>query len=318
MSNKLFLCRKIATFFRYKEFVSIPCTSVDSGICDSGSVDVVIIRAIVRQVISRIRTAMPVNTMTHNLERYKGRVALVTGASSGIGAEIVRAFATRGIRVAGCARSLEKLKVVGESLGEHAGLFLPIQCDLTLPEEVQALFEKVIKELGSIDVLVNNAGVAYNSSVLDGCEEEWRGMMELNVLSLCQCTNLAVKAMKKLNIQDGYIININSESGHMHPRSSKFHFYSATKHCVRALSETLRTELKSQLPLTRISSISPGVVETQFLAKMTGDPDARLPLFDKLRSLQPGDVVDLVLYLLSTPIHVQIHDILLRPTEQKY
>ncbi|XP_043246520.1 dehydrogenase/reductase SDR family member 11-like [Amphibalanus amphitrite] len=250
------------------------------------------------------------------MERYQGRVAVVTGVSSGIGEGLVRALVAAGIRVAGCARNADKLQTLKESLGPDSEHFLPVTCDLTEEQQVRNFFERVLAEWGAVDILINNAGLAFNSSLLDGTVEEWRTMLDTNIVALCLCTQLTVESMKESNISDGYIIHINSESGHMHPVPSKFHFYSATKHAVRALTETMRLELAKTLPGCRISSVSPGLVETQFLAKMAGRPAEQLKVFSRMKALEVEDVVQTVLHLLRTPAHVQVHDVLMRPAGQ--
>ncbi|XP_037070890.1 dehydrogenase/reductase SDR family member 11-like [Pollicipes pollicipes] len=250
------------------------------------------------------------------MERYRGRVAVITGVSSGIGEALVRALVQAGVRVAGCARSSEKLQTLKQSLGTDQARFLAVTCDLAQEDQVRAFFSQVVAEWGSVDILINNAGLAFNSSLLDGTVEEWRTMANINIVALCFCTQLAVQTMQETGVTDGYIIHINSESGHMHPVPSKFHFYSATKHAVRALTESMRLELSKTLPSARISSVSPGLVETQFLAKMSGRPEQQLNVFTRMKALQVEDVVETVVHLLETPLHVQIHDVLLRPTAQ--
>ena len=250
------------------------------------------------------------------MERYVGRVAVVTGASSGIGEGLVRALVAAGLRVAGCARNADKLQALGRSLGADSERFLAVPCDLTEEDQVRHFFSRVLTEWGAVDILINNAGLAFSSSLLDGTVDEWRTMLNTNIVALCLCTQLAVKSMQERNVSDGYIIHINSESGHMHPVPSKFHFYSATKHAVRALAETMRLELARSLPGCRISSVSPGLVETQFLAKMVGRPGDQLKLFSRMKALEVEDVVQTVLHLLQTPAHVQVHDVLMRPAGQ--
>ncbi|XP_038942295.1 dehydrogenase/reductase SDR family member 11 isoform X7 [Rattus norvegicus] len=183
------------------------------------------------------------------MERWRDRLALVTGASGGIGAAVARALVQQGLKVVGCARTV--------------------------------------------------------------------GNIEVNVLALSICTREAYQSMKERNVDDGHIININSMCGHRVPPQSVIHFYSATKYAVTALTEGLRQELLEAQTHIRATCISPGLVETQFAFKLYDkDPREAAATYEHIKCLRPEDVAEAVIYVLSTPPHVQVGDIQMRPTEQ--
>ncbi|XP_012868531.1 PREDICTED: dehydrogenase/reductase SDR family member 11 [Dipodomys ordii] len=141
--------------------------------------------------------------------------------------------------------------------------------------------------------------------------------LQVNVLALSICTREAYQSMKEQNVDDGHIININSMCGHRVPFQSETHFYCATKYAVTALTEGLRQELLEAQSHIRATCISPGLVETQFAFKLHDkDPEKAAATYECIKCLRPEDVADAVIYVLSSPPHVQIGDIQMRPTEQ--
>ncbi|XP_050723083.1 dehydrogenase/reductase SDR family member 11-like [Eriocheir sinensis] len=142
------------------------------------------------------------------MERWSGRVALVTGASMGIGASVARRLVAEGMKVVGAARSIDKLLAMADELKGQRGALIPIKCDLTKDEEVLAMFAKIKKDLGGVDVCINNAGFAHNKSLLEGSPKEWREMMDLNVVALCLCTRESIASMRERGVDDGHIIHI--------------------------------------------------------------------------------------------------------------
>jgi len=243
-------------------------------------------------------------------------VALVTGASAGIGAAICRVLAEGGMKVVGCARRIEKI----EELAKAQPGIIPYKCDLTSDSDIIKMYEWIESnsDLGKVDVCVPNAGFAASSSLLEGNPSEWRGMSEVNIIALNHCTQLAVRSMIKHKIDDGQVIFVNSMSGHRVAGGSKF--YSATKFAVTALLEGWRMELFNQEETKhiRVAQISPGLVETEFSFVMNkGNEDKAESLYKSIQCLQAQDMADHVKYILETPKHVQITDILVRPTEQK-
>ncbi|XP_038942294.1 dehydrogenase/reductase SDR family member 11 isoform X4 [Rattus norvegicus] len=249
---------------------------------------------------SRLNSAIPVpsspnevgrrlGTMTRaGMERWRDRLALVTGASGGIGAAVARALVQQGLKVVGCARTvgnIEELAAECKSAG-YPGTLIPYRCDLSNEEDILSMFSAVRSQHSGVDICINNAGMARPDSLLSGSTSGWKDMFNVNVLALSICTREAYQSMKERNVDDGHIININSMCGHRVPPQSVIHFYSATKYAVTALTEGLRQEL----------------LEAQTHIRAT--------------CLRPEDVAEAVIYVLSTPPHVQVGDIQMRPTEQ--
>lgn len=250
------------------------------------------------------------------MERWSGRVALVTGASSGIGAAICRRLVDAGMKVIGAARNFERIQAIAKELESKPGSLTAIKCDISKDADVFSLFSSIKKQFGGVDVCINNAGMSHNHTLLDGTPEEWREMLDVNVVGLCLCTREAVASMRERNVDDGQIIHINSMSGHRVTPTFSTHFYAATKYSVTALTEALRQELRAAKSHIRVSAISPGLVETEFVPRMLKDEEAARRITSQFVCLQADDVSSSVIYILSAPPHVEVHDILLRPTEQ--
>nr|XP_012300969.1 dehydrogenase/reductase SDR family member 11 isoform X1 [Aotus nancymaae] len=253
------------------------------------------------------------------MERWRDRLALVTGASVGIGAAVARALVQQGLKVVGCARTvgnIEELAAECKSAG-YPGTLIPYRCDLSNEEDILSMFSAIRSQHSGVDICINNAGLGRPDSLLSGSTSGWKEMLNVNVLALSICTREAYKSMKERNVDDGHIININSMSGHRVVPQSVTHFYSATKYAVTALTEGLRQELREAQTHIRATCISPGVVETQFAFRLHDkDPEKAAATYEHMKCLQPEDVTEAVIYVLSTPPHVQIGDIQMRPTEQ--
>jgi len=248
----------------------------------------------------------------NNMDRWTGRVAVVTGASAGIGACITSLLAEAGMKVVGCARNIDKIPK-GENI-------TPIKCDVSKEDEIKNLFETIEKseKLGKVDVFIANAGLSDGKSLMEGTFESWNYMTQVNVVGLSYATQLAVKSMLKAGVDDGQIIFVNSMSGHRVPNGAGVRFYSATKFAVTALTEGWRCELRSMDPPNhiRVCGISPGLVETEFVGRMSGE-DVAKKIYGSMAALKAEDIAQQVQFILSTPARVQVHDILMRPTEQK-
>uniref|UniRef100_A0A3Q3GVJ2 Dehydrogenase/reductase SDR family member 11 n=1 Tax=Labrus bergylta TaxID=56723 RepID=A0A3Q3GVJ2_9LABR len=235
------------------------------------------------------------------MDRWRGRVALVTGASVGIGAAIAK--------VVGCARDIEKLQKLAaecQSAG-HSGVFVPYKCDLSNEEEIVSMFSAIKSQHKGVDVCINNAGVAHPDPLLTGKTSGWKNMLDVNVLGLCVCTREAYQSMKERNVDDGHIININSMSGHRVVQNPDSHFYSSTKYAVTALTEGLRQELREAKTHIRATCISPGLVETEFFQRLYSDnPEKAAAPLSTLKPLEAIDIANSVTYVLSAPPHVQV------------
>jgi len=195
------------------------------------------------------------------------------------------------------------------------GRLVAYKCDMESEEEINEMFQWIHdnKTLGKVDCCIANAGMSTASTLLDGTYKDWQKMMNINVLGLNLCVQQGVKSMLAHGTDDGQVVLINSMSGHRVPPSPDNRFYAATKHAVTALLEAWRQELRAHPSKNniRVSSISPGVVETD-----KDDPDKVSGIYNSMPCLQVSDIADSVRYVMSAPVHVQVHDILMRPTQQ--
>ncbi|MFN3202775.1 MAG: SDR family NAD(P)-dependent oxidoreductase [Bradymonadia bacterium] len=248
--------------------------------------------------------------MSTGMERWSGQVALVTGASGGIGRATAKLLASHGMHVAAWARRLDAL----ESLAEEAPGVVPQQVDLRDEAQIVQAFEAIRARWGGVDVLVNNAGLGHKAPLTTGQTHHWREMLEVNVLALCICTREALADIARRGDQ-GHVIHISSMAGHRVPLESGV--YSATKYAVRSLTEGLRLELRAAGRQSRVTAISPGYVETGFAAHYHKSDAAAEATYGQYTCLQSEDVAQAVVYALGQPPHAQIHDILMRPTEQE-
>ncbi len=247
------------------------------------------------------------------MRRWEGKVALVTGASAGIGEATAVALGRAGMRVVGCARRIERLEGLRARLQGEGIEFMPIQADLRKEAQILEMFDAVRSRWGGVDALVNNAGLGHSAPLIDGATEHWREMLEVNVLALCVCTREAISDMRARG-DAGHVVHISSMAAHRVPTGSGV--YAATKHAVRALTEGLRQELRALGSSIRITSVSPGFVETEFAALYHKDEAAAAETYGRTKVLEADDVAEAVLFALGMPAHAQIHDILMRPTAQ--
>ena len=234
-----------------------------------------------------------------------GKSALVTGATSGIGRAIAVALADAGVQVIASGRREELLDELVSELGEGARA---LAADLRQRESMDAMFDAI----GELDILINCAGVAPKALVLSGEFEHFAELLEVNVLALTYCAQRAVRLFGEAG---GHIINVSSMSGHRVPPSGGF--YAPTKFAVRAVTESLRYELKAAGSQTRVACVSPGFVDTPLLERyFRGSEDQLTELKSGIRMLDPEDVAATVLHILQAPAHVEIGDVLMRPGDQ--
>ncbi len=242
-----------------------------------------------------------------------GKVALVTGASSGIGDATARALAAAGADVVVTARRVDRLDSLVKELEREGVKAHAIAADLLNDDDNKRIVTETEEKFGRLDILVNNAGVMLLSPVADANPVDWRRMLELNVLALMISSQAALPGMKKRG--GGDIINISSTAGRTaNPAGGG---YSATKFGVVAFSEALRREV--QKDKIRVCVIEPGLVETE-LRDHIPDPATKKFLdtwAESLRQLQPEDIANAVVYVASQPAHVNVNEILIRPTDQE-
>ena len=226
------------------------------------------------------------------------KTALVTGASSGIGKAIAIALEESGMKVIGLCRSVENLP---------EGV-TPLTCDLRDATQIQEAF----LSLDHLDILVNSAGLAYLSRLTDGDPALWEEMWQVNVHALSLCCQLALPLFPK---NGGQILNLSSMSGHRVPPTGGF--YAATKFAVRAVSEALRAELKTAGSPVRVSTLSPGFVDTPLLEKyFAGREDQLKQTRESIKMLTPESIAASALHVLTSPPDVEINDIMMRSADQ--
>ena len=234
-----------------------------------------------------------------------GKAALVTGATSGIGRATAVALAGAGAKVIACGRREELLAGLVADVGQGS---VAVVADLRSRESMDAMFDAI----GELDILINCAGVAPKASLLGGRYEQFAELLELNVLALTYC---AQRALRLFPQSGGHIINVSSMSGHRVPPSGGF--YAATKFAVRAITDSLRYELKASGNRTRVACLSPGFVDTPLLENyFKGAEEQLAELKAGMRMLEPEDVAAAVMHILQAPAHVEIGDILMRPSDQ--
>ncbi|XP_071944509.1 dehydrogenase/reductase SDR family member 11-like [Antedon mediterranea] len=249
-------------------------------------------------------------------DRWVGRVALVTGASVGIGAAIAKKLVSHGMKVVGCANNgVDKVKAISEELKSQnaPGLLHAVKCDVTKEDEILAMFAEIKEKFGGVDVCVNNAGLGFDCPLMSGKTEHWRHMLEVNVLALAICTRESLNQMAERGVDDGHIFHLNSTSGHRVVGSG---FYCGTKYMVTAMTEGLRQELRNKKSNIRITSISPGMVKTEFSIRMRGEEKGN-EIYSRMKNLEADDIANSLIHALHAPPHCQIHDIIMRPTEQR-
>jgi NADP-dependent 3-hydroxy acid dehydrogenase YdfG len=247
-----------------------------------------------------------------------GTVALVTGASSGIGRATARELARLGAAVALAARRADRLEDLAAEITSAGGRAVPVEADVTNRSEAEASVKRTVSELGRLDVLLNNAGVMLLGPIADAPIEEWERMVQVNVLGLLYCARAALphllRAAEDSPRQVADLVNISSVAGRVARNGSGV--YNATKHAVGAFSESLRQEVTSRH--VRVSLIEPGAVATELSSH--NRPEIRESIanrFADIERLEDRDVADAIAYIVTRPRHVAINEILVRPTDQQ-
>ncbi|KAL8618793.1 hypothetical protein ACOMHN_000221 [Nucella lapillus] len=251
------------------------------------------------------------------MDRWRGRVALVTGASAGIGYCLAKGLVERGMKVVACARNIETIQKLEQELSGAAGSVTPVKCDVSKEAEVTAMFQMIRhnSSLGRVDVCINNAGLAHEEPLLTGDPAKWKHMFDVNVLGLLMVTKESFTLMQENNIDDGHIILLNSIFGKAVPGYKGSHLYSATKFAVSSITEGIRHELREIKSKIRITQICPGVVVTEFAQRFAGEERGQA-LLNSFTCVQAEDILNTILYVLGSPPHVEINDLVIRPTEE--
>ena len=242
----------------------------------------------------------------------KNKVAIITGASSGIGFATALALSKAGAKVAIGARRTDMLSQLEKKIKENGGEVYSQKLDVTKKNECNSFVDNVLKKWGTVDILVNNAGLMPLSFFKNLKIDEWDQMIDVNIKGVLYCTGAVVTHM--LENKSGHIINISSVAGRIvFPAGS---VYCATKHAITAFSEGLRQELSVRKNI-RVTCIEPGVVATELTNTIT---DESLQGFvenaKKMEALQAEDIANAIVYAVESPNHVNVNEILIRPTTQ--
>ena len=245
-----------------------------------------------------------------------GRHALVTGASSGIGAATAAALAAQGAAVALVARRADRLETVAAGVKEQGGTALVLECDVTDEQQGTAVVERTVAELGRLDTLINNAGVMLLGPVADAPVPEWQQMVQLNVLGLLYCAHAALphllRAAESGPRQVADMVNISSVAGRAARNGNGV--YSLTKHGVGAFSESLRQEVTRRY--VRVSLVEPGATATELASH--NRPEVLQSIRSQFgQTMQAADIADAIAYIVTRPRHVAVNEMLIRPTEQE-
>lgn len=243
----------------------------------------------------------------------EGKVAILTGASSGIGYATAVALSKAGAKVAIGARRTERLDELEDTIKKNNGEVFSQKLDVTNKSSCESFVKSTIDKLGSVDILVNNAGLMPLSFIKNLKTDEWDQMIDVNIKGVLYCTAAVIPHMRER--KSGHIVNISSVAGRIvFPSGS---VYCATKHAVTAFSEGLRQELSVRSNI-RVTCIEPGVVATELTNTIT---DESLKEFvensKKMESLQATDIANAILYAVESPSHVNVNEILVRPTTQE-
>jgi NADP-dependent 3-hydroxy acid dehydrogenase YdfG len=248
--------------------------------------------------------------------RLEGSVALVTGASSGIGEATALALAAEGAAVAIAARRRDRLDALADKINAQ-GRALVLETDVTDEAQVRAMVDQTVTVLGGLDVLINNAGVMLLGPILDAPTEEWRRMVELNLLGLLYCTHAALPHL--LAAAEGGrgvadVVNVSSVAGRVARLDSGV--YNATKWGVGAFSESLRQEVTTRH--VRVSLVEPGAVATELAGHNRPEVLSVMAAnFAGVTPLQAEEIAAAVLFVVTQPRHASVNEVLVRPTEQE-
>ena len=243
----------------------------------------------------------------------KNKVAIITGASSGIGYATALTLSKAGIRVAVGARRTERLQELEKQIIKNNGEILIQKTDVTRKSDCDSLVDTVVEKWGKVDILINNAGLMPLSYFKNGKVEEWEQMIDVNIKGVLYCTSAVVPHM--LEKKSGHIINISSVAGRIVFAGGSV--YCATKHAIAALSEGLRKELSPTYNI-RVTCIEPGAVETELLESITDESmTGFIQATKNMETLRSDDIANAILYSVQAPRHVNVNEILIRPTAQE-
>ena len=251
-----------------------------------------------------------------NTQKLNGTVALVTGASSGIGEATAVALAQQGATVAIAARRKDRIDSLAARIADAGGRALAIEADVTAREQAQALVEKTVADLGRLDTLVNNAGVMLLGPAVGAPIEEWERMIAVNLRGLLYCAHAALPHLlaaaedSPRSVAD--MVNISSVAGRVARNGSGV--YNATKWGVGAFSESLRQEVARRH--VRVSLVEPGAVATELVSHNRPEIREAMAGRDDFQKMEPEDIAEAIAYVVTRPWRMAVNEMLIRPTEQ--
>lgn len=239
------------------------------------------------------------------------RIALVTGATSGIGQAIARSLAKDSYKIIACGRRQARLDSLRDELSPLTDI-ISLNFDISKRADVEDAITSLDSDWKNIDILINNAGNAHGlSPIQDGEIEDWEAMMNINVMGLLYLTKAVIPQMISRNT--GHILNIGSIAGQ--EVYTNGNVYCASKHAVDAINSGLRLDLNPYK--IKVSQIAPGLVETEFsLVRFKGDEERSKAVYETIEALQAEDIADLAHFIISRPAHVNIADSLILPAAQ--
>ena len=250
-------------------------------------------------------------------DRLVDTVALVTGASSGIGEATALALAAEGATVAIAARRRDRLEALAAQIGDDSRV-LVLETDVTDPDQARAMVDRTVAEFGRLDTVINNAGVMLLGPIVGAPLEEWEQMVHLNVLGLLYTTHaalphlLAAAEREPRRVAD--VVNVSSVAGRVARLGSGV--YNATKFGVGAFSESLRQEVTGRH--VRVSIIEPGAVLTELASHNRPEVLKNiLATFGDFERMQAEDIAEAIVFTVTRPRHVTVNEVLIRPTEQE-
>lgn len=244
-----------------------------------------------------------------------GSVALVTGASSGIGEATAATLAGLGADVALVARRRERLEALAGRIGDAA---LVVEADVSDEAQAAAAVQRTVEAFGRLDILVNNAGVMLLGPIEQAPTDEWRRMVELNVLGLLYCTHAALphllQAAESEPRRVADVVNVSSVAGRVARQGNGV--YATTKFGVVAFSESLRQEVTRRH--VRVSVVEPGAVATELVTHNRAEVlEEMARTFGGTEVMRPEDIAEAVAFVVTRPRHVTVNELLVRPTEQE-
>ncbi|KAG5668472.1 hypothetical protein PVAND_016411 [Polypedilum vanderplanki] len=246
------------------------------------------------------------------MDKWKTKIAVITGASSGIGAAITLSLASHGLTVIGLARRSENVEELSKKLENSEGKIIAIKCDVADLNSIKNAFKEIEENFGKVHILINNAGMSSKVTILDESDyatERINSTIDVNFKAYVHCVRECIKLMKKIENEHAMIINVGSILDSVIPYPHRT-IYPTTKHAVRALSEIIRQELiVSECDKIKVTNLSPGAVKTEIASE---------DYFNSIPHLTPNDIAESVIYLLSTPWNVNVTQLTIKPVGEKF